>query len=271
MKLELLVRKGSLFFLICLGTALLWISIFPPRSAFETQAHSVLQNPSIGAWFGTDSLGRDLFFRILLGAQVSLLIGICSCLISLLIGFGYGGISAMLPRHGDSVLMRFIEILMALPRVMVMAILYLVLQSYFHHAISDLILVALVLSLGSWMPIARITRNLIRSEKTKDYIEGAQALGATPARILFRHLLPNVAPDLLLYWSLQLPQALLAEGMLSFLGFGVKSPHVSWGILLQEGWRTIGSYPHLLLGPCLILSLTIFSLNILLRKSPQTG
>jgi oligopeptide transport system permease protein len=256
------MKKFSLFFLVLLIGGIFW-SIFFPESGVLTDISSTLAPPSWHSWMGRDSLGRDLLNRIFQGAQVSVGLGLSSSIFSLIIGFLFGSCAALGPRKLDAVMMRFTEVLMALPSLMVMAVLALLLQT--QGSGSHLWVLFWTLTLGSWMPVSKLTRNLILQEKSRDYIEAAQAIGVSPSRILLRHLFPNIVSSLLTYWSLQVPHAILAEGLLSFLGFGVRSPGVSWGALLQEGWKTLASYPHLLLGPSLFLFLTVLSLNILLE------
>ena len=255
------MKRTAQIFLVLLVIAML-VVLFVPQLGTDVDIASALQSPNLKSWLGRDSLGRDIFVRVLQGAQVSIALGLGSSLAALLIGVCFAAVAAMTQRWVDVVLMRLCDILMSLPSVMFMAILALIFQTL----IPDQNLTALfaVLTLGSWMPFARYARNLILKEKSRDYVEAAHAIGAAPGRVFFRHIAPNLIPTLLIFWSLQVPHAILAEGLLSFLGFGVRSPGVSWGALLQDGWKTVSSYPHLLLGPALFLFLTVLSLNILL-------
>ncbi len=255
--MKLLAR--TFLILLCLG--MLWVFV-EPQAGTTTDISAALQAPTAQAWLGTDSLGRDIFSRVLQGAQISILLGLASSIAAMVIGIAYGALSALSKKWIDAILMRVCDIVMSLPGVMLMAVLAMLLQSLLVE--HDLIVMFGVLTLGSWMPFARVSRNLILKEKSRDYVEAAQAIGAGPVRIFFRHMTPNLASPLLIYWSLQIPHAILAEGLLSFLGFGIKSPGISWGALLQEGWKALAGYPHLLLGPALFLFLTVFSLNILL-------
>lgn len=256
------MKKFSLLFLAVLVAGILW-SVFFPESGILTDINSTLSPPSWHSWLGRDSLGRDLLNRIFQGAQVSVGLGLTSSICSLFIGILYGSCSALGSRKLDAVMMRLTEVLMALPSLMVMAVLALLLQTQLSE--SGLWVLFWTLTLGSWMPVSKLTRNLILQEKNREYIEAAHAIGMRSSRVLIRHLFPNLLSSLLTYWSLQVPHAILAEGLLSFLGFGVHSPGISWGALLQEGWKTLASYPHLLLGPSLFLFLTVLSLNILLE------
>lgn len=259
------LQKVCLGFVIALLVASVWISVAPPADTFETNAMKALEAPGVDTLLGRDSLGRNLFYRIIEGARVSILIGVISSLLAFAIGIVIGGGVSVLPKKLETISLRGIELVLALPNLMIMAILFLLLQTIFGDGVSEFVLITGALALGSWMSTARMTRNLFRVEMAKDYVEGAKAIGASRMRIVWRHVFPNILSTLIVFWSLQIPQALLAEGALSFLGFGVKSPHVSWGLLLQEGWKSLTNYPHLLLAPSFALFLTVFSLNILLR------
>jgi oligopeptide transport system permease protein len=260
------VKKAAGLFLVILLTGTLW-SLFYPESGADSQVDLILQGPSKGSWLGKDSLGRDLLSRVFQGAQVSVGLGLASAFMSLFIGVLYGTVAATGGRRGDAILMRFAEVLMSLPSMMLMAVLALILQTRFFE--NKMAVLFWALSLSTWMVVAKLTRNLILKEKVREYVEAARALGASDLRIFWRHLIPNMLSPLLVYWSLQIPQAILAEGLLSFLGFGVKSPGTSWGILLQEGWKTMSLYPHLILGPALFLFLTVLSINVLLEDFRQ--
>lgn len=255
------MKTAALTFLFLLSAAVIW-SAFHPEMAQTPHIEASLELPSWQSWLGRDSLGRDLLHRILQGAQVSMGLGLASSLVALILGILCGTISALSWRPVDAVMMRLVEVLMALPSLMLMAVLALVLQTQWPD--QNLSVLFVTLALANWMPTAKLTRNLILQEKNREYVEAARAIGASSRRIFFRHILPNLFSSLLTYWSLQIPHAIIAEGLLSFLGFGIKSPGISWGALLQEGWKTLASFPHLLLAPSLILFLTVLSLNLLL-------
>ncbi len=260
------MKKLSLAFLFLLLMGILWATARPEAGA-SAEIQLALESPSWNSWLGKDSLGRDVMIRVLQGAKVSVGLGLSSSLAALLLGLIVGAISAMSPRAVDSLCMRVVEVLMSLPNLMLIAVLALVLQTQMPEA--NLTVLFGALALGSWMSVAKLTRNLILQEKVRDYVEAARAIGASRSRIFSRHILPNIVSPLLTYWSLQVPHAIVAEGILSFLGFGVKSPGISWGALLQEGWKTLANYPHLLLGPSLVLFLTVLSLNVLLENIRQ--
>ncbi|MEN0060284.1 MAG: ABC transporter permease subunit, partial [Bdellovibrio sp.] len=127
-----------------------------------------------------------------------------------------------------------------------------------------LLSLCVAISATHWMTIARVTRGMVMEIKRKPYVEAAQALGGRPLHILFRHILPNMASTILILWALQIPTTILNESFMSFIGLGVQPPYTSWGLLVREGWKTLSSFPHLLLLPSLILFLTVWSIHILL-------
>lgn len=262
-----MMKKFSLVFLslILLGTI---ISYFKADSVTSGDLSNVLATASWQHLLGTDSLGRDLFWRILAGGQISIFVCLASSVGCLAIGFLVGALSAFSVKWLDQLIMRICEILIATPHVINLALSAILFQSLLGD--SGLLVIALSLLVCGWMPPARFIRNIILKEKYKTYVEAAELMGVSVWRRMFVHILPNVKSSLITYWGLMLPQAILAEGVLSFLGLGVKSPMVSWGLLLQEGWKATSNYPHLLLAPGIILTLTVFSINWLLedwRKS----
>lgn len=249
---------------LCLGAAC--VVLLNPSSVFETDMQNVLGESSWQSLFGTDALGRNLFFRCLYGVYISLMTGIFSVLLAFVIALIFGGASGYFGGWIDKVLSRTLEILIALPSLVVMAILYLILESTLSFKDQPLLLLILVLGLSSWMSMARFIRNLILKEKVELYVESAKAIGANAPRIFLKHIFPNIVSSLLIFMSLQVPQALVAEGLLSFLGFGIQSPQISLGSLLQEGWKTMSSFPNLLAGPGVLLFFLIFSLYYLLDE-----
>jgi oligopeptide transport system permease protein len=253
-------------YLLLLAVGSLAVVVVSPRSLIETDMQNVLGGFSPQSLLGTDVLGRDLFFRCLYGVYISLMTGIFSVLLAFFIGLTVGAFTGYIGSWPDRLIARGLEIISALPNLVVMAILYLILESNLPLKESPVLLLVLVLGLSSWMTTARFIRNLILKEKVELYVESARAVGARNGRILFRHILPNIASSLIIFVSLQIPQALMAEGLLSFLGFGIHSPQISLGSLLQDGWKTMSSFPVLLVAPGLILFMTVFSIYYLLDQ-----
>lgn len=259
--------RGLKFFCISYLAFLIFSAIgvvlINPQSLFETNMSNVLNDNFI---FGTDSLGRSLLFRCLYGVYISLITGLAGVLLAFIIALFFGALAGYFGSWLDRAISRVMEILISLPSLVVMALLYLVIESSLGLRDQPVFLLILVLGLSSWMSMARFIRNLILKEKNEQYIESAKALGASDLRIFLRHILPNIFSSLIIFVSLQIPQALMAEGLLSFLGFGIQAPQISLGSLLQDGWKTMSTFPHLLIGPGVILFLTVFSIYYLLDE-----
>jgi len=212
--------------------------------------------PSRAHWLGTDPLGRDLFTRILYGGRVSLLVGVAATSVSLLIGVLYGATAGYLGGRVDQIMMRIVDILYALPFMILVIILMVVFGRNF-------ILLFLAIGAVEWLTMARIVRSQIMSLREKEFIEAAYVMGLGNWAILVRHLIPNALGPIIVYTTLTIPQVMLLESFLSFLGLGVQPPMSSWGLLIKEGVETMEEYPWLLIYPSVAMSLTLFSLNFL--------
>jgi oligopeptide transport system permease protein len=210
---------------------------------------------------GTDNAGRDQLARVLQGGQISLFVGIISTLVSLLIGVTYGAIAGYFGGRLDNVMMRFVDVLYSLPYV----ILVIVLLSMFRSQTPRGQLILLFIAIGSvsWLTMARIVRGQVLSLKNQEFVLAARATGVSGPRIIFRHLIPNTLGPVIVYATLTIPQIMLTEAFLSFLGFGVQAPLSSWGSLAAEGVQNIGVFPWQLIFPGVTMALTLFSLNFL--------
>lgn len=237
-------------------------------------------DPSAAHWFGTDQLGRDLFSRVLYGGQVSLLVGLVATAVAVVIGVIYGAVSGYVGGKVDSVMMRFVDILFALPFLVLVILFALVVDepsSDFTTWFIDFTgwprdrvapittLIPLFIAIGAigWLTIARIVRAQVMSIKKLEFVEAAISLGLSRTRILFRHILPNVIGPIIIYTTLAVPGIMLLESVLSFLGLGVKPPNSSWGILIKEGADRMEISPYLLLFPSIFFATTLFALNFL--------
>jgi oligopeptide transport system permease protein len=212
--------------------------------------------PGARHWLGTDPLGRDLLARLLYGGQISLLVGLCATLVSLTIGVLYGAISGFVGGKLDMVLMRAVDILYSLPFV-IFVILLMVLYG------QNIYLLFVAIGAVSWLTMARIVRGQVLSLKQREFVEAAHALGLSRRRIILRHIIPNLLGPIIVFTTLTIPDVILLESFLSFLGLGVQPPHSSWGVLIKEGAEVMEEYPWLLLYPGLIMALTLFSFNFL--------
>jgi oligopeptide transport system permease protein len=210
---------------------------------------------------GTDNTGRDQLARVLQGGQISLFVGVISTLVSLLIGVSYGAIAGYVGGRLDNLMMRLVDVLYSLPYV----ILVIVLLSMFRSQTPRGQLVLLFVALGavSWLTMARIVRGQVLSIKNQDFVLAARATGVSTLRIIFRHIVPNTLGPVIVYATLTIPQVMLAEAFLSYLGFGVQAPIASWGSLAADGAQNIAIYPWQMIFPGVTMALTLFSLNFL--------
>lgn len=247
---------GSLLFLGVLGLLAVlapWVAPYPYDA---TDPARLLQGPSWDHWLGTDRLGRDLLSRLLYGARLSLTVGIVTALGALLIGTVYGGVSGYLGGRIDQALMRVVDVLYALPDLLVIILL----TVWLGRSLGS-ILLAMVLV--SWVTVARIARGEVLAARERPFVEAARALGAGHGRILFRHILPNIWAPLLVTLTVRVPTAILLESTLSFLGLGIAPPFASWGTLANDGWTALRFYPHLILAPGAAIFLTVIAFNFL--------
>lgn len=222
--------------------------------------HTDWANTSIGPdwesrhYFGTDALGRDLFVRTLYGGRISLLIGVVATLVSLLIGISWGATAGYLGGRADHVMMRIVDILYAMP-FMFFVILLMV---FFGR---NIILIFVAIGAINWLDMARIVRGQTLSLKHKEFVEAAEAQGVSTFNIIRRHIVPNLLGVVVVYVTLTIPQVILVESFLSFLGLGVQEPMTSWGALVNEGAQEMGTAPWMLVFPAVFLALTLFCFN----------
>src|SRR5580700_9942755 len=206
--------------------------------------------------FGTDPLGRDLLTRVLIGGRISLAVGFAATFVSVCIGVLWGATAGFAGGKVDTLMMRFADILYALPFTVIVILLMVMFGRNF-------ILLFVAIGAVEWLTMARIVRGQIISLKHQEFVEAAVSLGLSGPRILFRHLVPNVASSIIVYATLTVPNVMLLEAVLSFLGLGVPPPMSPWGVLINEGASAIQTSPWLLWIHAAFFSLTLFSLNFL--------
>ena len=246
---------GGIFlvFMVALALATPWLAPY----AYDAQDLDLgAAAPSASHWLGTDTLGRDLFTRILYGGRISLMVGFAATGVSLLVGVLYGAIAGYVGGRTDSILMRIVDILYALP----FTIFVVILMVFFGR---NMMLLFLAIGAVQWLTMARIVRGQVLSLKQADFIDAAVVLGYSRRRIILRHIIPNVLGPVIVYTTLTIPNVMLLEAFLSFLGLGVQAPMSSWGVLIKEGADVMEEYPWLLLFPSVALSATLFALNFL--------
>ena len=212
--------------------------------------------PSAAHWLGTDIFGRDLLTQILYGGRISLAVGFIATAVALVIGVTWGAVAGYVGGRVDSLMMRFVDILYALPFMIFIILLMVVFGR-------NILLLFLAIGAVEWLTMARIMRTQVQSLRQQEFVEAAVSLGLAPAAIIFRHIIPNAIGPIIVYTTLTIPSVMLLEAFLSFLGLGIQPPQTSWGLLISYGAETMEEYPWLLVFPGAALTITLFSLNFL--------
>lgn len=210
--------------------------------------------PSLLHPMGTDPQGRDILARVLYGGRISLMVGIISTFVSLLIGVTYGSVAGYLGGRIDSVMMRVVDVLFAIPYMMLVIVLLALFEK-------SLFLLFAALGAVSWLTMARIVRGQVLSLKHQEFVEAARSIGVPTWKIILRHLVPNTLSPVIVYATLTVPSVMLQEAFLSYLGLGVQAPLSSWGTLASEGAQNIAIFPWMMIFPGVVMALTLFSLN----------
>ncbi len=264
-----MARIGGLVFaaicLLCLIGPLL-----SPHTYATTNLAYGAQPPSWQHWFGTDDLGRDILVRTLVGGRISIGVGFTATAVALIIGVAYGMLAGYAGGRTESIMMRCVDTLYALPFTIIVILLTVLIED------GGIYLIFLAIGAVEWLTMARIVRGQTKALRRLSFVDAARVNGVNTARILRRHILPNLLGPVIVYTTLTIPAVILLESVISFLGLGVQPPMSSWGTLIHSGSLKIDVYPWQLIFPGLFFSLTIFSLNFIgdgLRDAldPQDG
>jgi oligopeptide transport system permease protein len=258
---RLLRNRAAVVSMIVLGViaglALLapWLS---PHAYDEIYWERILAPPGVehAHWFGTDGNGRDLFVRTLYGARVSLTVGILATAVSLVIGVTWGAIAGYFGGRVDTLMMRFVDVMYSLPFMFFVILLMVVFGRH-------IFLIFVAIGAVEWLTMARIVRGQTLALKGREFIEAVRAAGVRNRTIITRHVIPNVLGPVIVYVTLTVPQVILIESFLSFLGLGVQEPLTSWGVLIAEGAAQMESAPWLLIFPAAFLAITLFCFNFI--------
>ncbi|HBE79865.1 MAG TPA: diguanylate cyclase [Firmicutes bacterium] len=246
----------SLYVLIVIMLLCAFIPIFSKTSFTEQATELANQPPSAQHWFGMDELGRDIFVRIWLAGRVSIIIGLGGALISLIIGSLYGGISGYVGGLADDIMMRIVEVILGIPYLIIVVLVSLALGK-------GLPALIIALCITSWTDLARLVRGQVLQLKQSEYVLASRALGASPLRIILRHLLPNSMSIIIVNITFAVPIFIFSEAFLSFIGLGIQPPFTSWGAMASLGQQQMSYYPHELIFPALAISLTMLTFNLL--------
>jgi oligopeptide transport system permease protein len=267
MNLQTRIALAALVFLGGLALVAPWLT---PWSHDTLDWQHLASSPGFGTghWLGTDRLGRDLFVRSMQAIRVSIALGVLAALVSVVIGVAWGATAGFIGGRVDALMMRFVDIVYALPYVFIVIIL----ATLFPRGS----IAALFIAIGAvgWLTMARIVRGQTLSLRRREFIDAAIASGAKTSTIVWRHIVPNVAGTVIAYATLTIPQLILFESFLSFLGLGVQEPFASLGSLINEGAQEMESSPWMLLVPAILLTLLLVSFNLLgegLKARSQRG
>ena len=249
------ISGGILLAIAVIAIVAPWLS---PNNYLDTDFDNILVAPGLAGanLFGTDDLGRDLFVRTMLGIQVTLLIALVASLVSLVIGVLYGAIAGYVGGRVDAVMMRIVDTLYALPFIFIVILLMVVFERNF-------LLIFVAIGAINWLDMARIVRGQTLSLKEKEYVEAARLTGVSTARIIVRHIAPNLMGIVIVYLTLTIPQAILVESFLSFLGLGIQEPQTSLGALVDAGVNQKENAAWMLLIPGGLLALILMCFNFL--------
>jgi len=250
-------NRGAMAGVVLLGLMAAAALVGPFLWPFDYAGGNLAQQflaPGRVHWLGTDEFGRDQLARVLYGLRVSLIVGLVAAAINVAIGSLYGGVAGYVGGKTDDVMMRLVEVFYGIPLLLFVMLLMTVLGR-------GLLNVFVAIGLVYWLGMARIVRGQVLTLKERDYVEAARTLGASPARIILRHVLPNTLGVVIVAGTLRIPEAIFIEAFLSFVGLGIAEPRASLGSLVAGSLGNLEAQPWLLLGPSLAISLLMLAFN----------
>lgn len=256
---RLKMNKVAMVGLVLLSVFTLMAILGPYMTKYtynENNLEMLHQLPSSEHWFGTDGLGRDIWARVWMGARVSLFIGLAAAVIETCIGIIIGGLSGYLGGRMDMLIMRLIDIMIAIPELIFIILIMVIVGA-------GILPIIIAFALTGWLRMARLVRGQVFQIKEQEFVLAAKTLGAGTQRLVFRHLIPNTLGVIIVTLTMAVPSAIFYEAFLSFIGIGIKPPLSSWGQLASSGAQVLQVYPFELIIPAIFISLTMLSLNLL--------
>ncbi|MCI8864319.1 MAG: ABC transporter permease [Lachnospiraceae bacterium] len=250
------IAAFSALVILLILLAAIFAPLVAPYDHLEQSLADRLKDPSAAHWLGTDELGRDVLSRIIFGARISLTIGLVPTLISMAIGTVLGLCAGFYGGKTDFIIMRLADVMLAFPSLLLaMVVMY--------TMGGGLVNIFIALSLVNWAGTARIVRSQTLSLKEKEFVEAARSMGVGKWTIMFRHILPNCLPSLIVLFTLNIPAAILSEASLSFLGIGAQPPSPSWGLMAVRGKKYLFSEPWLSIAPSAAIMVVVLAFNFL--------
>lgn len=253
-------NKTAMMSLIAVSILILLVVAGPMISSYDYKSNdynSINLAPCAEHWFGTDTLGRDLWVRVWEGGRVSLIIALAGTIIPYIIGITVGGISGYIGGRLDQILMRLIDLLMGIPSLIYMILLMMVLGS------GNIMTLIIAVSFTGWMSSARMTRGLVLQMKENEFIIASRTLGVSARKIMTKHLIPNTLGIIIVGITLDIPMVIFYEAFLSFIGLGVTPPAPSWGQLISMASEYFRDYPYQFIIPCLCVSIAMLCFNLI--------
>lgn len=259
-----MTKRICAIFLLLVTLAAIFAPVVTRHGYAEQNIEHRLEGPSHEYWMGTDSLGRDVYSRVIYGARLSLAVGVFTAIFALILGTVTGAAAGFLGGWVDQILMRLVDVIYIFPSLL-LAILLTVLMG------RGVLGILAAISFTSWVTQARLVRGQVLAARELPYVEAARSLGLSDLAVIAKHILPNLRGPILISIALQIPSNIMAESFLSFLGLGIQPPYSSWGTLAAEGFHAMRSQPHLIIFPGFALFFTVMALSYLTESFSEQG